>query len=189
MRNSLYIFLTISIIFAACKKEEEVNNPPASPSIVGVWTPTSVVSDSSVTVTMGGIVIDSLSGSGSITMNPNEAGIEGNLEFTNNGEMFVDGDTLDYVYSNNTLTLTDDDSTFSIPCSVSQMELSLQLFQMSMDTSWVDILPISISVTFSQTIYCSRNTIIDTDVSQRIGYTTNSWFVKPQLNNIFKNFK
>ena len=190
MKNLLYIYLTISIIFIACKKDEEANTPPSSPKIIGLWIPTSVVSDSSVNVTINGIDIDSLSGSGSIIMSPDDAGIEGNLEFTNNGEMFVDGDTLNYIYANNILTITDDDSTFSIPCSVSQTELSLELFKMDMDTSWFEMgIPISVSMTFSQTLYCSRNTIINTDISQRIGNTKNSWFVKPQINNIYEKFK
>lgn len=190
MKKIFYYTLAIGIIFTACKKEEESNNPPApSLSIVGVWTPTTAVTDTSVTVSMMGMVVDSLSGSGSITEPADAAGIEGNLEFTNNGELFVDGDTVNYVYSNSTLTITDEDSTFSIPCSFSQTELSLELVQMNMDTSWVEMgMPISISMAYTQTIYCSRNTIKNTNTKQRLGSTKN-WLLNPEIDKHFKDIK
>ncbi|MEC9209000.1 MAG: hypothetical protein VX762_01080 [Bacteroidota bacterium] len=190
MRKLIYTFLALSIVFAACKKEEEENNPPSSPTIVGIWTPTSVDLDTSLTVTMMGMVVDSMSGSGTVTMTPYDAGIEGNLQFTNNGNMFVDGDTLDYVYSNNMLTITDEDTTFSIPCSFTKTSLSITIYDMNMDTSWLEMgIPISISYSVTQTVHCSKNTIINNNIDQRLGNSNNSWFVKPKIDNILKSIK
>ena len=49
MKKVLYTLLAVSIVFAACKKEDEVVTPVA-PSIVGVWTPTSVSVTQSMSV-------------------------------------------------------------------------------------------------------------------------------------------
>ena len=120
MKKLLYTFLAVSIIFAACKKEEdEIVTPPSS--IVGVWTPTSVVQDSSQTVTINGEIIYEMDGelltfSGSQTMTPEEADMQGNMEFTSDGKMLVDGDEMDYTYANNVLTITDEDTTMVLPC-------------------------------------------------------------------------
>jgi hypothetical protein len=191
MKKLLYAFLFVGLIFTSCKKEEETNNDPPSPSlsIVGVWTPNSVVTDSSMTVTMMGMVIDSLSGSGSTTESADSAGITGYLEFTNNGELFVDDDTLNYIYSNNMLTLTDEDSTFSVPCSFSQTELSITINEMNIDSSWVEMgMAISISMTYSQTIHCSRNTMNNTHTEERLG-KPNNWFFNPTVDKYFKDIK
>ena len=84
MKKLLYTFLAVSIIFAACKKEEENNNPPTSPaSIVGKWTATNVVIDSTLTVSYMGQTIDSLSSSGTRTLTPEAAGAPTSLEFLN----------------------------------------------------------------------------------------------------------
>ena len=136
MKKLLYTFLAVSIIFAACKKEEENNNPPTSPaSIVGVWTPTSVVLDSSLTTTIDGEIVYELGGevvswAGSETMTPEEAGFEGNIEFTDDGLAITD-DTSSYTYSNNVLTI-DEDLTFT--CSLTSTSLSLTMEE-SMDTA------------------------------------------------------
>ena len=87
MKKLLYTLLAVSIIFAACKKEEDEVVTPVAASIVGVWTPTSVVMDSSLTTTIAGEVVQELDGelmtySGSQTMTAEEAGIEGSIEFT-----------------------------------------------------------------------------------------------------------
>jgi len=37
-----------------------------------------------------------------------EAGMDGDVEFTANGNMYVGGDTASYTYSVNVLTITDD---------------------------------------------------------------------------------
>jgi len=67
-----------------------------------------------------------------------------------------------------------------------------------MDTSWTD--PdlimlgypegnISISAVSALTINCSKSTAVNTNVSQRVGETNHSWFVKPKFDNILKNIK
>jgi hypothetical protein len=190
MKKLIYSLLAVSIIFAACKKEEETNNPPASASIVGVWTTTSVDIDTSTTVTINGVVVDSLSGSGSITMTPNEADMFEEIEFTNNGKMFVDGDTADYTYSNNLLTVDfGDGDTEEVSCSFTATDLSITL-EDNLDTAWNEMgMAITISVYWGQTIHCSRNTVINTNVSQRVGNTNHSWFVKPRIDHIFKSIK
>ena len=211
MKKLIYTFLAVSIIFAACKKEDaDINgcmdviatnyNSNATSDdgsctfgVVGVWTPTSVVQDSSVTVTVMGMVIDSLSGSGSRTMTPEEAGFEGNLEFTSDGKMLVDGDEeMDYTYSNSVLTVTVDDTTMEWACSVTSTNLSITIEE-SMDTAWFEpgMGDITISAYAGQTIHWSRNTsgAINTNISQRVGNTDYSWFVKPKLNNIIKSIK
>ena len=47
--------------------------------------------------------------SGSITMTPEESGINGNMEFTDNGLAITFDDTSTYFYSNNVVTITDED--------------------------------------------------------------------------------
>ena len=191
MKKLIYSLLAVSIIFAACKKEEENNNPPTpNVSIVGVWTATSVDIDTSVTVTMMGTVVDSLSGSGSITMTPNDADIFEEIEFTNNGKMFVDGDTADYTNSNNLLTVDfGNGETEEVSCSFTATDLSITL-EDNIDTAWTEMgMAITISVYWGQTIHCSRNTVINTNVSQRVRNTNHSWFVKPRIDNILKSIK
>ena len=189
MKKIIYSLLAVSIIFAACKKEEENNNPPTpSVSIVGVWTPTSVVIDSSSEVTINGAVVDSLTYSGSITMTPNDADIFGEIEFSDNGKMFVEDDTMDYTYSNNVLTIIDGESHI-LDCSVTQTNLSLTMEE-SMDTAWSEMgMAITAKASYGQTIHCSRNTVINTNVSQRVRNTNHSWFVKPKIDNILKSIK
>ena len=191
MKKLIYSLLAVSIIFAACKKEEENNNPPTpSVSIVGVWTTTSVDIDTSITVTINGVVVDSLSGSASITMTPTDADIFEEIEFTNNGKMFVDGDTADYTYSNNLLTVDfGNGEVEEVSCSFTATDLSITL-EDNMDTAWTEMgMAITISVYWGQTIHCSRNTVINTNVSQRVRNTNHSWFVKPKFDNIVKTIK
>ena len=187
MKKLLYTFLAVSIIFSACKKEEDDATTP-NVSIVGVWTTTSVDIDTSVTVTMMGVVVDSLSGSGSITMTPHDADIFEEVEFTNNGKMFVDEDTADYTYSNNLLTVDfGNGEVEEVSCSFTATDLSITLEE-TMDTAWTEMgIPITVSIYWGQTIHCSRNTVINTNVSQRIGENNHSWFVKPKFDNIIKS--
>ena len=165
MKKLLYTLLAVSIIFAACKKEDETVTPTvisgcmdalalnynASATtddgsctyttiisgctdstatnynplatiddgscifgIVGIWTPTSVTQDSSLTTIIDGDTVTDLMGetmtySGSITMTPEESGVDGNMEFTDNGLAITFDDTSTYIYSNNVVTITDED--------------------------------------------------------------------------------
>ena len=192
MKKLLYTLLLVSIIFAACKKEEDEVVTPVAASIVGVWTPTSVVIDSSVTTTIAGEVVQELDGelitySGSQTMTAEEAGYEGSIEFTAYGEAITLEDTSSYTYLNNVLTMTaEDDEEMTFACSVTSTSLSLT-FEASMDTAFNEpslIMlgfangDITISSYFGQTINCSRNSVVNTNVSQRISENNHSWFVK-----------
>ena len=202
MKKILYTFLAVSIIFAACKKEEN-NAPSASASIVGVWTPTSVVLDTSQTVTIAGDTIEEfdfgdgpevLSYSGSETMTPAQAGFSGNIELTADGKAITD-DTSSYTYSNNVLTIIDEDLTFA--CSLTSTSLSLTREE-SMDTAFNN--PglmmfgfangdVTVSSYRGMTIHCSRSSVVNTNVNQRVGNTNHSWFTKPKLPNILKDIK
>ena len=197
MKKLLYTLLLVSIIFAACKKEEDEVVTPVAASILGVWTPTSVVIDSSVTTTIAGEVVQELDGelitySGSQTMTAEEAGYEGSIEFTAYGEAITLEDTSSYTYLNNVLTMTaEDDEEMTFACSVTSTSLSLT-FEASMDTAFNEpslIMlgfangDITISSYFGQTINCSRNSVVNTNVSQRISENNHSWFVKPKFDN------
>ena len=157
--------------------------------IVGIWTPTSVDMDSSQTVTLNGETVYEMDGelltfSGSQTMTAEEADLGGNMEFTNDGKFYEDGDEVGgYTYSNNVLTITNDDTTMVFPCSVTQTNLSLTIEE-SFDTAWVEpgFGDITISAYYGQTLNCSRNTAVNTNVNQRVGNTDYIWFVKPKFN-------
>ena len=123
MKKLLYTFLAVSIIFAACKKEEEEIVTPVAPSIVGVWTPTSISGTQSMSVTVMGQIVDSFDTT--FTMTAAEAGMDGDVEFTADGNMYIDGDTNSYSYSGNMLTVTDDEGTETNPCTVTSTSLAV----------------------------------------------------------------
>ena len=219
MKKALFVLSIVSIIFAACKKEDEVVAPTLVNGctdsiannynelatvddgsciygIVGLWTPTSVDVDSSMTTTIAGEVVQELDGelmtySGSQTMTAEEAGFEGSIEFTAYGEAITLEDTSSYTYLNNVLTIIDEDEDMTFTCSVTSTSLSLT-FEASMDTAFNEpslIMlgyangDITISSYFGQTINCSRNSVVNTNVSQRIRENNHSCFVKPKLDN------
>ena len=124
MKKLLYTLLAVSIIFAACKKEEEeIITPPAAPSIVGVWTPTSVSGSQSYSVTVMGEIVDSFDTT--YTMTAAEAGMDGDVEFTADGNMYQGGDTNSYTYSGNVLTITEDGESETQTCTVTSTSLTV----------------------------------------------------------------
>ena len=124
MKKVLYTLLAVSIIFAACKKEEDEVVTPVAPSIVGVWTPTSVSGTQSMSVTIMGEIVDSFDTT--FTMTPVDPGWDfTDVEFTADGNMYIDGDTNSYTYSNNELTVTDDEGTETNPCTVTSTSLTV----------------------------------------------------------------
>lgn len=228
MKKILYTLLAVTFVFSACKKEDEVVTPTVisgctdaiatnynssatnddgscTYSVVGVWTPTSVTQDSSLTTIIDGEIVTDLMGeimtySGSVTMTPEEADLTGTLEFTDNGQAIFsgEGDTSTYIYSNNIITIIDEDGESNeLTCTFIGSNIALTMSE-SMDTSWTD--PdlimlgypegnISISAVSALTINCSKSTAVNTNVSQRVGETNHSWFVKPKFDNILKNIK
>ena len=123
MKKVLYTLLAVSIIFTACKKEEDEVVTPVAPSIVGVWTPTSISVAQSMSVTVMGQLMDSFDST--FTMTAAEAGMDGDVEFTADGNMYVDGDTNSYTYSGNVLTVTDDEGTETRTCTVTSTSLTV----------------------------------------------------------------
>lgn len=117
MKKIFYILLAVSITFASCKKEDD------EATIVGVWTPTSISGTSSMSVVVLGETIDSFDTT--FTMTAAEAGMDGDVEFTSDGKMYIDGDTNTYSYSDNMLTITDDDGTETNSCIVTSTSLTL----------------------------------------------------------------
>ena len=199
MKKIIYTLLAVSIIFAACKKEDEEptnsgNN--TTTSIVGVWTPTFVVMDSSLTTTIDGEIVYELNGevmtySGSETMTAEEADMQGDVEFTSDGNFIIDNDTSSYTYSNNVLTISEaGEEPMTFACTFTATNLTITI-EASIDTAWNEpgMGDITITAYSGQTIHCTRNTVINTNVSQRVGETNHSWFVKPKFDNILKNIK
>ena len=227
MKKIIYTLLAVTFVFSACKKEDEVVTPTVisgctdaiatnynssatnddgscTYSIVGVWTPTSVTQDSSLTTIIDGEIVTDLMGeimtySGTLTMTPEEAGIEGDAEFTADGEFITIDETSSYTYSNNVVTIIDEDGeSMEFTCTFTGSDLLALTMSQSMDTSWTEpglIMQgypegnISISAVSALTINCSKSTAVNTNVSQRVGETNHSWFVKPKFDNILKNIK
>ena len=137
MKKTLYLFLAVSLIFTACKKEEGCTDPIATNynadaeeddnsctyGIVGVWTPISVSGTSSMTVVVLGETVDSFDTT--FTMTAAEADMDGDVEFTADGNMYIDGDTNSYTYSGNVLTVTDDEGTKTRSCTVTSTSLTV----------------------------------------------------------------
>ena len=118
MKKLLYTLLAVSIIFAACKKEEDEVVSPVAPSIVGTWTPTSAAVN--YTVTMGGMILMDTS----YTMTPSDEEWEfTDVEFTADGQMIMDGESIQYSHSGNTLTITEDGETETNTCTVTSTNM------------------------------------------------------------------
>ena len=127
MKKLLYLFLAVSFIFTACKKEQGCIDPIATNynadaeeddgsctyGIVGVWKPTSVSGTSSMTATVSGQIINS--SDTTFTMTPTDEGWDfpTAIEFTTDGKMLVtengDTETNSYTYSGNLLTVIEGD--------------------------------------------------------------------------------
>ena len=73
MRKLLYIFLAVSIIFAACKKEDEEPTNNSLPSIIGAWTLNTVILESDTS---------------SSTFSPEEISLPTSIEFIAGGILY-----------------------------------------------------------------------------------------------------
>jgi hypothetical protein len=152
---------------------------PAIPSIVGVWTPTSIVGESSYTYYQNGILIDSMDTSYTSTSD-----LPDTIEFTTNGDIKEDGEvTGTYTYSNNTLTANVDGEITTMTCTVTATTFT---GTMSETDVYDDGQGGVETDSFTIFLTCSRNTsgLTNTAVNQRKG--NSSWFNK---SNLLKNIK
>ena len=143
MKKVLYTLLAVSIIFAACKKEDEAVVPIVISgcmdaiatnydatvtsddgsciySIVGTWTPTSAAVN--YNVTMGGMMLMDTS----YTMTPTDEEWDlTDVEFTADGQRIMDGESIPYSHSGNTLTITEDNEIETHTCTVTSTDMVL----------------------------------------------------------------
>jgi len=116
MKKIIYLLLCISIIFGACKKEDDTGNSgnPAT-SIVGTWDWDLVIEEWSWTIENGGMIIYDSSWSWIADPDKSEDWHAGYWEFTNNGLFSLTDDSAthplgQYVVSGNQITLLFDSS-------------------------------------------------------------------------------
>ena len=176
MKKLLYTFLAVSIIFSACKKEEGCTDAIATNYNAdaedddgsctygltgGIWSATNVIRDSTITVTVGGILDPTQSGSGSETLTAEDAESPTSVEFLSNGTVYAlhsydpqDDNTSTYSISGSTLTInaSEDEDQMNFEYTVDKTTLTLV---MSIDTS-VSMPPVEISANFSQTMNFNR---------------------------------
>ena len=217
MKKLIYTFLAVSIIFAACKKEDDTpvavngctdntalnynlnatnDNGSCTYDLVGKWTATNVVIDSTLTVSYMGETIDSLSWSGSSTLTPQMVGTPTSLEFLSTGTLYAveDGETntRDYSTNGNVLIVN---GVGSFHYAINNSNLSLTGGEEDEDEWEIDLgnstVMVDVYYLYTNTLNFTRNTsgIINNNVNQKIGNTNHSWFVKPKFNNILKSIK
>jgi hypothetical protein len=126
MKKLLYSLLAVTIIFTACKEEEEegcsdpnaINYTPGIGwqnddgsccyNIVGSWWATNAVIDSTLTVSYMGETIDSLSSSGAQTITVSDGPYLGptSLNYLSNGIVYVEYNWYNYTDTNDYLVNT-----------------------------------------------------------------------------------
>ena len=122
----------------------------------GVWITTNVILDSTVTVTVGGVINPTQSGSGSEIKTAEDAEAPTSVEFLSNGTVYAlhsydpaEDDTSTYSISGSTLTITSpDEDPMNFEYTVDETTLTLV---MSIDTS-LSMPPVEISASFSHTL-------------------------------------
>jgi hypothetical protein len=130
MKKLIYTLLAVSILFASCKEEDEIIASVA-PSIVGVWTPTSISIISSYEVVEMGEIINSFDTSYTMTPTDEEWDFPAAIEFTTTGTVIStneDGEleTDSYTTSGSSLTLTfsDDEETYTYTVTTTDLALT-----------------------------------------------------------------
>ena len=179
MKKLLYLFLAVSFIFTACKKEEGCTDAIATNYNAdaedddgsctygltgGIWTTTNVIKDSTITVTVGGILDPTQSGSGSETLTAEDSESPTSIEFLSNDTVYAlhsydpaEDDTSTYSISGSTLTITstDEDEDLIMDDLQYTVDKTTLTLVMSIDTS-VSMPPVEISANFSQTMNFNR---------------------------------
>ena len=132
MKKLIYTLLAVSLIFTACKKEEGCTDAIATNynadaedddnsciySIVGTWSPTSA--EVNYSVTMGGMTLMDTS----YTTTSSDPEWEfADVEFTADGQMIMEGESIPYSYAGNVLTITEDGETETNTCTVTSTEM------------------------------------------------------------------
>ena len=156
MKKLIYTLLAVSLIFTACKKEEGCTDAIATNynadaedddnsciySIVGTWSPTSAAINYSAT--MGGIFLMDTS----YTTTPADTSWEfTDIEFTADGQMIMDGESIPYSHSGNVLTITEDGETETNSCTVTSTDMVVILD----DTEEEDGMTMTSNITINHT--------------------------------------
>ena len=116
MKKLLYTFLAVSIIFSACKKEDEEPTNNSSPSIIGAWTVNTVIFESDTS---------------SYTFSPEDIDFLSGVEFTAGGiiyEEYANGslDTNEWVIIADSLSIGEDGEDFVAKHQVTNTNLTLR---------------------------------------------------------------
>ena len=156
MKKLIYTLLAVSLIFTACKKEEGCTDAIATNynadaedddnsciySIVGTWSPTSAAINYSAS--MGGIILMDTS----YTTTPADTSWEfTDVEFTADGQMIMDGESIPYSHSGNVLTITEDGETETNSCTVTSTDMVVILD----DTEEEDGMTMTSNITINHT--------------------------------------
>ena len=174
MKKLIYTLLAVSMIFTACKKEEGCTDAIATNynadaedddnsciySIVGTWSPNTINVNSITTATTAGLTVTMLDTT--YTMNPDEAGIEGNIEFTNDGEVITTNnyseiETDNYTTSGSNLTIINSDDGYGETNDVATYTVTKKNLTFTMsDTETETDMGTTITNTFDITFNCTR---------------------------------
>ena len=116
MKKLLYTFLAASIIFSACKKEDEEPTNNSSPSIIGAWTINTINLESDTS---------------SYTFSPEDIGFLSGVEFTTGGivyEEYANGslDTNEWVIIADSLYIGEGGEDFVAKHQVTNTNLTLR---------------------------------------------------------------